>query len=270
LDSLGLVWKGGYMKDDTQPVSMVKREFSELSNVKKDFDTTQMAFIKQTLAPSLLDNEILLFIYRSQKLGLNPLNGEIFAYGSYETMNGEKVRKMVMIVARDGKRKIALQTGHLKSINSQAIYVKEMTDKDGIKKIDRVNPWEGGILWGASCIIKRDDYEEAFVVTVPLSEYRRETYIWKNKPETMIKKVAESQCLSQAFPELSGVYDESERWDDTPAERIVTIEGGDKPASEEAKETIKNMGGVLPENGEITRQEASDMIRQLGTKKGKK
>lgn len=298
MDSLGLVWKGGSMdnnkKEYVQPVSLVKQEFSELSSVKKDFDEKQLAFVKTTIAPTLNDNELLLFLYKAQKLGLNPLNGEIFAYASFETIGGEKVRKMITISARDGKRKIASQTRHLKSIKTTPIYTKQVdspiystvkeTKPDGIiiermeivegktEKITKtVTPWEGGTLYGAVCTITRDDYDEQFSVTVPFAEYKRETYIWKSKPETMIKKVAQSQCLSEAFPELlAGVYDESERWDDTPIERVVVVENGNEPADENVIETIKNMGGVLPENGKLTRQQASDMIRELGTKKARK
>ena len=186
-------------------VSLIKREFTELSRVKTQFDQTQIKFITETLAPTLTPNEIMLFIYRAQKLGLNPLNGEIFAYASFETVGDQKVRKMVIIVARDGKRRKAFETNHLKTISTEAIYVKK--DEKGNNL--RVTPWEGGTLWGAKCVITRDDFADPFITIVPLSEYNTGYKAWRGKPETMIKKVAQSQCLSEAFPELAGVYDES-------------------------------------------------------------
>ena len=44
-----------------------------------------------------------------------------------------------------------------------------------------------------------------FVVEVSLSEYNTHKSNWQRMPETMIKKVAESQCLRKAF-DVSGLY----------------------------------------------------------------
>ncbi len=279
-------------------LSLVKKEFTALSSVKKEFTPEQKEFIKSTLAPTLLENEILLFIYRAQKLGLNPLNGEIFAYGSYETINGKKVRKLVVIVARDGKRKVAFRTNHIRSIKTEAIYTKKaefqlyanvinektpgdsapevtqekIKDKTETKTI-QVQPWEGGTLWGATCKIVRDDFSEPFVVIVPISEYKRNNRMWNTKPETMIKKVAESQCCSLAAPELlTGVYDEAERWDNGNGngEPLKAVEGGDRPASETQLATIGSLSSEKYDTKTMTKQEAVDLIKELSKKKGKK
>jgi len=253
-------------------VSLVKKEFTALSQVKKEFTQEQREFVLKTIAPTLDQNELLLFLYRSQKLGLNPLEGEIFAYISFETINGKKVRKLVMIVARDGKKRLASKTGHLRSVETEAIYIKEFDtsstdDPKAHMKIMRVKPWEGGKLWGATCTITRDDYDKEFTVTVPFAEYNRNNSIWKYKPETMIKKVAESQCISYAFPELAGVYDESERFDDTPADKLLDVSGGEQPATDEQLATIKALGGTLTEDA--SKQEAAELIKELATTKGK-
>jgi phage recombination protein Bet len=254
--------------------SLVKREFSQLSDIKREFSQEQKEFVLKTIAPTLDQNELLLFLYRSQKLGLNPLEGEIFAYSSTQTIAGEKIRQMVMIVSRDGKRRVAFQTGHLKRIDIEAIYVKKTFKREEAGKaealeteeIKRVAPWEGGILWGATCTISRDDYEKPFTVTVPFKEYNKGKSVWLGKPETMIKKVAESQCLSLAFPdELGGVYDESERFDEE--ESPTQVEGGSEPAKDDQITTIKSLGGIVTEG--MTKQEAADTIREL-SKKGKK
>ena len=254
----------------------LKREFTELSKVNTDYSEEQLNFVRATLAPTLDDNELRLFIYRAQELGLNPLNGEIFAYSSSETVRGTKQRKLVMIVARDGKRKLAFRTGHLKSVVTNAVYVRKgMVLRDSEQKadgaakevetIERVAPWEGGKLWGAACVITRDDFEQAFNVVVPLSEYQRSSHIWQNKPDTMIKKVAESQCLSMAFPELAGVYDEAERWGNGDAKVAPQIAGGGKPATEAQLKTIEAMGGDADEK--MTKQEAAELIMSLNSKK---
>jgi hypothetical protein len=48
-----------------------------------------------------------------------------------------------------------------------------------------------------------------FTVEVSRSEYDTGKGNWQKMPETMIKKVAESQCLRRAF-DISGLYDQSE------------------------------------------------------------
>lgn len=266
--------------EEGKVLSPIKKDFSDLSRVRKDFSKEQKKFILDTLAPTLNENELLLFLYRSQKLGLNPLNGEIFAYISFETINGEKVRKLVMIAARDGKRKIAFKTGHLNSVETEAIYIKktaELIETGNAKAeekviVKRVAPWEGGQLWGATCKITRDDFQEPFKVTVPLSEYNRKNRIWTSKPETMIKKVAQSQCFSDAFPELAGVYDEAERWDNNgqTSQKPLEIEGGDQPATEAQMATLKALMNGVKITTEITKSEAARKIRELAEKKGKK
>jgi len=251
-----------------KPLGLVKREFTEMKKVTESYEDKQLEFIKTTIAPTLNQNELLLFIYRAQKLGLNPLEGEIFAHSSEVTVNGEKQRKIVMIVARDGKRRKASETGHLQSIKIEAIYIKVTKGEDGLDTAVIVKPWEQGKLWGAVCTIRRNDLPEDFTVTVPLSEYDKGYSTWAKIPETMIKKVAESQCLSLAFPELAGVYDESERFDGTSASKTSVIENGNNPAQDAQIKTIEALGGAVKED--ITKQEAADLIRELSQKKGKK
>ena len=245
---------------------LIKKEFKELATVGTTYTAEQKDFIIKTIAPSLNEEEIRLFIYRCQKLGLNPLEGEIFAYTSHDTVAGVRQRKMVVIVARDGKRKLAFKTGHLESIHSSAIYVKSAIVKEGkttSDKIVQVEPWEGGKLWGARCIVRRDDMEKPFIVIVPLSEYVRTNAIWRSKPETMIKKVAESQCLSTAFPELAGVYDESERFDNSSVNSPLA--DGHSLASKAQVLTLKALGGTISEG--LTKQQAADQIKNSSTKK---
>lgn len=267
------------VKAEVISVPALKQEFTELSQVDTNYSEKQLDFVKTTLAPTLDNNELRLFIYRSQELGLNPLNGEIFAYSSFETVAGTKQRKLVMIVARDGKRKIAFRSGHLKSVSTEAIYVKKQHTMQATGKAEgagaeeaeivvRVEPWAGGTLWGAACTIVRDDFEVAFTVMVPLSEYKRKSYIWEHKPGTMIKKVAESQCLSAAFPELAGVYDEAERGDGGETKAAPQVKGGSQRATEAQLKTITAMGGAV--SGVMTKQEAVDLIVELNSKKGKK
>ena len=67
----------------------------------------------------------------------------------------------------------------------------------------------------ATAIVYRTDTDKPFTATVGYREYvattkqGEPTKFWKEKPETMLKKVAESQALRKAF-NVSGLYIEEE------------------------------------------------------------
>lgn len=69
--------------------------------------------------------------------------------------------------------------------------------------------------------------DKPFVVEVNYSEYaqykkdkKTVTSMWENKPHTMLKKVAESQCLRKAF-DITGLYSEEEIRNDNIIESEV-------------------------------------------------
>lgn len=270
------------MTDKNKEVSSIKASFDELARVREEFTEDQKNYIMETIAPGLNKNETLLFLMKASALRLNPLMGEIFAYVS--EVRGQ--RQLVIIAGRDGKRSTASKVGGLEWIKTEAIYVKKVktttnkTSEDGTvltseqETTIQVQPWDG-TLWGATCSVKRSSIAEPFTVTVPLKEYNRNNSQWINKPETMIKKVAESQALSAAYPELlTGVYDESERWDNetAPASTAPQIENGGEKANPQMLKTIEVLGGDAKK--EYTKQEAINEITRLQAEaiknKGKK
>ena len=97
---------------------------------------------------------------------------------------------------------------------------------------------------GAYCIVKRKKATQASSTYVKLGEYNTGKSVWREKPETMIKKVAEAQALRGAFTELAGTYDESERWEDNkkkaePKEAEVVDE-----KESNLEQTIKYLEGL--------------------------
>lgn len=219
-------------------------KFEVLSEVWKGLSNDQKKFIKTTIAPDLTYQELQLFMYQSSKTNLDPLNNEIYA-----TAYGQgKYRKLSIFASRNGKRVAAERTGELKGIQTEAIYIS--------KENKRCEPWEGGVLWGAESTVCRKD-RKATKVTVPISEYNLNQSVWKSKPETMIKKVAESQALSTAFPDVLGnVYDETEQWKNNPTE--VVYEDDNDLATNQQLETLKLLKVEIPE--EITKGQARKLI----------
>lgn len=248
----------------------IKQSFNELGEVKKAFTAEQVKFVMSTIAPSLNESETWLFLLKSQKLGLNPLLGEIFAYAS--TSNGK--RQLVIIEGRNGKRNLAAKTGKVEYIKTEAIYTKKVhvpADKEkGTEASDTVivvPPWDG-TLWGAKCEVKLKDNPEPFVVQVPLSEYKLSTPVWNSKAETMIKKVAESQALSMALPNAMGdLLGEEENFISQEPKALPTVPNANKPADEGQLATLKSLGADM--SREYTGQEAVEEIDRLLAEKRK-
>jgi len=92
-----------------------------------------------------------------------------------------------------------------------------------------------------ACIrIKRKDWEEPFEHEVYMREYKRDTQIWREKPYTMLKKVAIAQGFRLAFPEeLGGIpytQDEVEVIDVETGE-VIEVKGDE---GKEKKEKVKD------------------------------
>lgn len=66
------------------------------------------------------------------------------------------------------------------------------------------------LVW-AYCVVKRKNSSKPSFTFVEFKEYNTNMSLWKSKPVTMIKKVAEAQWLRQSFQELfAWTYDEDE------------------------------------------------------------
>jgi len=202
--------------------------------------------IKASVAKDLSDSQFKVFIYTCQALGLNPLLNEIAAvvYGG----------QMSIQVMRDGFLTIAHRSGKFAGLES-GIY--ETGDKNPYgKEIKTKTSWAKA-------------YNKEFLVPVyqeaEFEEYNAKRNLWITKPNTMIKKVAESMALRKAF-NINGVYapEEMEREVQivsTP--KPLEVAGGDRPATEEQIATLKSLGF----EGEVSsKQEAAEKIRELAVK----
>jgi len=133
---------------------------------------------------------------------------------------------------------------------------------------------EGDNLVGWAKVYHKDFNQPVFQ-EADLVEYKSErNALWKTKPKTMIKKVAESMALRKAF-NVSGVYSPEEMDKEievkkAPKAAKLEIEGGDKPATEAQMTTLKSLGYELKEKEIVTKQEASEKIKELALKKAKK
>jgi phage recombination protein Bet len=173
--------------------------------VKTDFTPEQMHLITSTIAKGATPDELKLFLYRCQHLGLDPLKpGQIY-FIKYGSSPG------TIVVGIEGFRARAASTGKIAGIKRGAL-------KD-----------DSGQLVGAFAEVYRSDWKECAREEVPLSEYNTGKGNWARMPETMIKKVAEAAALRMAFPDdLGGLYESAEM--DQAAQSTVRP---DQPTSED-------------------------------------
>lgn len=147
----------------------------------------QISLIKSTIAKNASDDELKLFLYRCQHMGLDPLKPGQIHFVKYGSSQG------TIVIGIEGFRLRAGRTG------------KHSGTKRGILR----DP--DGKCIGAWAEVYRNDWQQPAREEVSFAEYNTGKANWQKMPETMIKKVAESAALRMAFPdELGGVYSDDE------------------------------------------------------------
>ncbi len=264
---------------DNLAATFIKKEMKDMIELRDSFKAEQLTFIKNLVNKDLTDTELYLFLMFAGKVGLNPFKKEIIAI-VYAKDKPEE-RRVGYIVTRDGK--MVVGQGKIANLKVEAIYIKKTKTQDGQEITIPVEPWDG-VLWGAKATCTRD--EKPYEVTVPLSEYDTGRNVWVTKKSTMIKKVAQSQLLSMAVPELlGGAYEEEEMpeaqlttrstksikaADAKPEESseepaaVGKLPDGDRPATEDQINNLKTMGVTEIPDG-LTRQGAAELIKKTAT-----
>ena len=143
----------------------------------------------------------------AKTFNLNPILKQIYFVPRRSNVNGQWIEKVEAVCGRDSYLTLAHRTGKFAGIESK-VEIKEtpiMVDGKWTRQNDLV----------ATATVYRKDTERPFVVSVNYREYvqtnkdGKPTQFWASKPETMLKKVAESQVLRKAF-DITGLYAEEE------------------------------------------------------------
>ena len=109
-------------------------------------------------------------------------------------------------------------------------------------------------LVGGWAKVVRKDRDREIVMKVSMHEYNKNMSLWKEKPATMIRKVALVQALREAFPALGSMYTQEEvDVQDATYEEVKTsqIKAQASPVS------LKDAEGTIPTN-EYIEDESSD------------
>jgi len=142
----------------------------------------------------------------AKNMGLNPILGQIYFVPRRSKIDGKWHEKLQPLAGRDAFLSLAHRSKQFAGIKSKS-EIREtprLENEEWVMKKDLV----------ATAEVLRKDSSEPFIVEVCYSEYvQTNKYgvnsFWKDKPDTMLKKVAESQALRKAF-NISGLFDETE------------------------------------------------------------
>lgn len=171
---------------------------------QKQFTPEQMKLITDVVAKGATKDELNLFLYRCQNMGLDPLKPGMVHFIKYGNSPG------TIVVGIEGFRVIAERTGK----------------KAGVKR--GVTKDKDGKLVSAWCEVYRSDWKEPAREEVPFAEYNTGKGPWSKMPETMLKKVAEAAALRMAFPDaLGGVYIREEM-DQAEGSRVMADQPGEE------------------------------------------
>lgn len=195
------------------------------------------------IASNLTDNEKQQFIEIATAYNLNPFKREIYVV-PYQTS----------VKLPDGswgkERKLSIITGY-------ETYLKRA------ERLGSLNGWSveiagQGDTRAARITIHRKDWQHPFTHEVLFSEYRGDNKMWKEKPMTMLKKVAMAQGFRLAFPdEMGGMPYTSE---ELPEHMTPEPEQKPQPETKTTPEVLKNPKGEI----EIKPGDHKSILDKLG------
>ena len=198
---------------------------------------------------NVTDAEIMYFMHLCRANQLNPFIREAYLikYGS---------EPATLVTAKDALEKRAIKNPNYNG-KKVGIYVMNKETEELIKKEGTVYLKAKEEVVGAWCTVYRKDWENPVTVEVNIDEYigRKKDGTpntnWKNKPVTMITKVAKAQALREAFIEdLSGMYEQEEinadiPLDNTPISDIEDIEIIDETNNSDTSSEEQTAASIL-------------------------
>lgn len=184
------------------------------------------------IAAELTDNEKKQFVEVATAYQLNPFKKEIYCLPymtSVKQANGQykKVRKLSIVTGYETYLKRAERSGLLNGWNVEI-------SGQGDSRTAKIT-------------IHRKDWEQPLIHSVILSEYKEDNRMWKEKPMTMLKKVAMAQGFRLAFPdEMGGMPYAAEELPEEMTRETKKAEPSSAPADPGVvPDTLKNSNGEI-------------------------
>lgn len=191
-------------------------------------DSNKIDEIRKIFAPTLTEIEFQVFVGLGKATNLNPFTRELWAV-KYANNQAQ------IFIGRDGYRKAAQSYPDYDFHQADAVYENDEFEINNGEVKHKYKLKDRGRLVGAYCITKRKSSSRPMYVFVDLTEYDKKQSVWKEKPATMIKKVAEAQCLRACFQDLlGGTYGEEEM---EPHQPVRNLQGATQ--TERLKNSLK-------------------------------
>ena len=187
-------------------------------------DENKRIIRKQFFPPNATDSDMQYCIAVAKSFNLNPILKQIFFVERKAKINGEWHSKIEPLAGRDSFLTLAHRSGKFAGIKSDC-FLKD-------KPVFINGGWQNKKELVAIAQVYKKGHETPFEAEVRYDEYVQKTSdgrtnkFWAEKPETMLKKVAESQALRKAF-DISGLYSvdevgENEDKDDKLPQKLQT------------------------------------------------
>lgn len=204
-----------------------------------NFTSDHVELIKNTVCKGSTDQELDLFLYTANQIGLNPLMGQIHAVKRFDKSVGREV--MSIQIGVDGYRLIAERTGKYAPGRDTAFSY----DKNGrlisarafVKKLTQDGTWHevSAIAFYGEC--------------VQTNREGRPTMLWHSKPHVMLEKCAEVAALRKAFPHETVVASAAEEVPTLPVEEALDSQenSSDTPITKQQLKEILEQIGAEPE-----------------------
>ena len=179
--------------------------------------------VKNRICPKAADQEIIVFLKMCQSLNLNPWEKDIFMVKYKEDEPAS------YIVATQASLKSAEMCTEFDGCEA-GIVIKDSTGKLEFREGSLILDVEASKLVGGWAKVYRKDRKMPFFIAVNLAEcqkYTRDgkpTRFWAGMPATMVRKVALSRALREAFPSrLGGMVTEVEFEEEAPEGQLPPV-----------------------------------------------
>ena len=182
--------------------------------------------VRDLINPKATPQEAALFIHVCVAFQVNPFLQEAFLIKYDERQPAQ------IVIGKNAWLRRASEHPEFRGLRAGVVVMKE-----GVPvKREGTAVYPGDDLFGGWAEVERTDRALPFRTEVMFSEYNRNMALWKEKPATMIRKVALKQALAEAFPGLFQGYELRESERSSEEEVVLPLPDAASPAGPPAAE----------------------------------
>jgi phage recombination protein Bet len=188
------------------------------------FTPSQIDLIKTQIAPGATDDELKLFIHVAHSRNLDPFRKEIYAIKRWNSQ--ERRETVAFQVSIDGFRKIAESTGKYAGqvgpfwCGADGKWVDVWLDESP-PMAAKVGMLRAGFSEPVWAVVRYNSFVQKTKDGTP-------TRFWKEMPDHMLAKVAESQAMRKAFPEaMADIEKELDRANKIAGTQMIDSDTGE-------------------------------------------